>query len=137
MTLDRREFLQTTALCGRLDAGRRAGRVRGPRHGIPVVIKDNIATADRMKTPAGSLALVGAKAPRDAAVARRLREAGAVIVGKTNLSEWANFRSSQSSSGWGGGGGARPHPPPTGPHPPRSRAGARQPPTPDTHPARA
>ena len=88
-----------------LDAERKAGRVRGPLHGIPVVIKDNIATADRMQTTAGSLALVGAKAPRDAAVARRLRDAGAVIVGKTNLSEWANFRSSQSSSGWSGRGG--------------------------------
>ena len=93
------------AIAGQLDAERKAGRVRGPLHGIPVVIKDNIATADRMQTTAGSLALVGAKAPRDAAVARRLREAGAVIVGKTNLSEWANFRSSQSSSGWSGRGG--------------------------------
>jgi len=93
------------AIAGQLDAERKAGRVRGPLHGIPVVVKDNIATADRMQTTAGSLALVGAKAPRDAAVARRLREAGAVIVGKTNLSEWANFRSGQSSSGWSGRGG--------------------------------
>jgi len=89
----------------RLDAERKAGQVRGPLHGIPVVIKDNIATADRMQTTAGSLTLVGATAPRDAAVVRRLREAGAVIIGKTNLSEWANFRSSQSSSGWSGRGG--------------------------------
>src|SRR5207247_650489 len=91
----------------RLDAERRAGggQVRGPLHGIPVLVKDNIATADRLQTTAGSLALVGATPPRDAAVVRRLREAGAVIIGKTNLSEWANFRSSQSSSGWGGRGG--------------------------------
>ncbi len=95
------------AIAARLDAERRAGggQVRGPLHGIPVLVKDNIATADRMQTTAGSLALVGAAAPRDAAVVRRLREAGAVIVGKTNLSEWANFRSSQSSSGWSGRGG--------------------------------
>ena len=93
------------ATAARLDAERKAGQVRGPLHGIPVVIKDNIATADRMQTTAGSLTLVGATAPRDAAVVRRLREAGAVIIGKTNLSEWANFRSSQSSSGWSGRGG--------------------------------
>src|SRR5437879_3447562 len=92
-------------IAARLDAERKAGQVRGPLHGIPVVIKDNIATADRMQTTAGSLTLVGATAPRDAAVVRRLREAGAVIIGKTNLSEWANFRSSQSSSGWSGRGG--------------------------------
>src|SRR6266550_386449 len=93
------------ATAARLDAERKAGQVRGPLHGIPVIIKDNIATADRMQTTAGSLTLVGATAPRDAAVVRRLREAGAVIIGKTNLSEWANFRSSQSSSGWSGRGG--------------------------------
>ncbi len=93
------------AIAARLDAERRAGQVRGALHGIPVLVKDNIATADRMQTTAGSLALVGAAAPRDAAVVRRLREAGAVIVGKTNLSEWANFRSNQSSSGWSGRGG--------------------------------
>jgi amidase len=85
-----------------LDAERRAGHVRGPLHGIPILVKDNVATADKMETTAGSLALVGSKVPRDAGVARRLREAGAVIVGKTNLSEWANFRSFQSSSGWSG-----------------------------------
>jgi amidase len=79
--------------------------VRGPLHGIPVLIKDNVATADRMQTTAGSLALVGSKVPRDAFIARRLREAGAVILGKTNLSEWANFRSTHSSSGWSGRGG--------------------------------
>ena len=93
------------SIAARLDDERRAGQVRGPLHGIPVLIKDNIATADRMETTAGSLALVGAKAPRDAYVVRRLREAGAVILGKTNLSEWANFRSTQSSSGWSGRGG--------------------------------
>ena len=89
------------------DSERKAGKVRGPMHGIPVLIKDNIATADRMQTTAGSLALVGAGAPgdRDAFVAAQLRRAGAVILGKTNLSEWANFRSNHSSSGWSGRGG--------------------------------
>ncbi|HWE43267.1 MAG TPA: amidase [Gemmatimonadaceae bacterium] len=88
-----------------MDAERRAGRPRGPLHGIPVLIKDNIATADAMQTTAGSLALVGVKPPRDSAVAAKLRAAGAVILGKTNLSEWANFRSTHSSSGWSGRGG--------------------------------
>jgi amidase len=88
-----------------LDAERRSGRVRGPMHGIPVLLKDNIATGDRMMTTAGSLALAGAPAPMDAFVASRLRAAGAVILGKTNLSEWANFRSTHSSSGWSGRGG--------------------------------
>ncbi|HET7458959.1 MAG TPA: amidase [Gemmatimonadaceae bacterium] len=88
-----------------MDAERKAGKVRGPLHGVPVLIKDNIATADKMQTTAGSLALVGSKVPRDAFVAQRLREAGAVILGKTNLSEWANFRSTHSSSGWSGRGG--------------------------------
>ena len=88
-----------------LDAERRAGRVRGPLHGIPVVIKDNIDTADRMTTTAGSLALEGSIAARDAFVAQQLRAAGAVLLGKTNLSEWANFRSTASSSGWSGRGG--------------------------------
>ena len=74
-------------------------------HGIPVLIKDNIGTHDRMMTTAGSLALVGAVPPQDAFVARRLREAGAVILGKTNLSEWANMRSNHSTSGWSGRGG--------------------------------
>jgi amidase len=92
-------------VAAQLDAERKAGHLRGPLHGIPVLIKDNIATADRMQTTAGSLALVGAKPPQDAAVARRLRDAGAVILGKTNLSEWANFRSGQSTSGWSGRGG--------------------------------
>jgi len=81
------------------------GPKRGPLHGVPVLIKDNIDTADRMKTTAGSLALMDAPQPRDAAVVERLRAAGAVILGKTNLSEWANFRSTHSMSGWSGRGG--------------------------------
>ncbi|HEV2426429.1 MAG TPA: amidase [Terriglobia bacterium] len=93
------------AIAGQLDRERRERGPRGPMHGIPVLIKDNIATADRMMTTAGSLALVGSKPPRDSFVARRLRESGAVILGKTNLSEWANIRSSHSTSGWSGRGG--------------------------------
>ncbi|MBL9186669.1 MAG: amidase [Opitutaceae bacterium] len=93
------------ALAESLDAERKAGRVRGPLHGIPILLKDNIATADRMETTAGSLALVGLKPPRDAHLVTRLREAGAVILGKTNLSEWANFRGERSVSGWSGRGG--------------------------------
>jgi amidase len=88
-----------------LDAELEAGTSRGPFHGIPVLIKDNIATADAMETTAGSLALVGLKPVEDSTVARLLREAGAVILGKTNLSEWANIRSFQSTSGWSGRGG--------------------------------
>jgi amidase len=88
------------AIAAQLDAERAAGKLRGPLHGLPVLVKDNIATADRMDTTAGSPALVGAKAPRDATVVAKLREAGAVILGKTNLSEWANFRGQKSSSGW-------------------------------------
>ena len=79
--------------------------MRGPLHGIPILIKDNIGTADRMTTTAGSLALEGSIPAADAFVAKMLREAGAVILGKTNLSEWANFRSTHSSSGWSGRGG--------------------------------
>ncbi|MCG2592890.1 amidase [Ramlibacter sp. XY19] len=96
---------EARALAARCDEERRAGRVRGPLHGIPVLLKDNIATADRMQTTAGSLALLDGGAPRDASVVTRLREAGAVILGKTNLSEWANFRSSRSTSGWSSRGG--------------------------------
>jgi amidase len=92
------------------DAERRAGKVRGPLHGIPVLIKDNIDTADRMQTTAGSLAMVGQPAPRDAFIVERLRAAGAVLLGKTNLSEWANFRSTRSTSGWSGRGGQTRHP---------------------------
>ena len=88
-----------------LDAERKAKGARGPLHGIPVLIKDNIGTADRMSTSAGSLALEGSIAPRDAFIATRLRDAGVVILGKTNLSEWANFRSIHSTSGWSGRGG--------------------------------
>src|SRR5579871_5076305 len=88
-----------------LDAERRQRGPRGPLHGIPVLIKDNIGTADRMMTTAGSLALIGSKPPRDSFVAAQLRRAGAVILGKTNLSEWANIRSSHSTSGWSGRGG--------------------------------
>src|SRR5256714_9114428 len=93
-----------------LDAERKAGRVRGPLHGIPVLIKDNIATRDRMMTTAGSLALEGSPAPQDAFIVDRLRAAGVVILGKTNLSEWANFRSTHSSSGWSGRGGQTKNP---------------------------
>jgi amidase len=88
-----------------LDQERKAKGPRGPLHGIPVLIKDNIDTADKMMTTAGSLALVGAKPPRDSFVVQKLRAAGAVILGKTNLSEWANIRSSHSTSGWSGRGG--------------------------------
>jgi amidase len=88
-----------------LDRERAAGRIRGPLHGIPIVIKDNIDTADRMATSAGSLALAENIAARDAHIVRRLREAGLVLLGKTNLSEWANFRSTHSTSGWSGRGG--------------------------------
>lgn len=88
------------------DYERRVGTVRGPLHGIPVLLKDNIDTADTMKTTAGSLALLDAPAPKeDAFLVRRLRESGAIILGKTNLSEWANYRSSSSSSGWSARGG--------------------------------
>lgn len=87
------------------DREREAGQVRGCLHGIPILVKDNIATHDRMTTTAGSYALEGSIPPEDSGVARKLREAGAIILGKTNLSEWANFRSSRSSSGWSGRGG--------------------------------
>jgi amidase len=96
---------EALAIADALDKERREKGARGPLHGIPVLIKDNIDTADRMMTTAGSLALSGSIAPRDAFVVQRLREAGAVILGKTNLSEWANFRSSHSTSGWSGRGG--------------------------------
>jgi amidase len=93
------------SIAAQLDDELKAGKSRGALHGIPVVVKDNIATADRMQTTAGSLALIGAQAPRDAFVVQRLRAAGAVILGKTNLSEWANFRGQRSSSGWSARGG--------------------------------
>ena len=93
-----------------LDRERKSKGPRGPLHGIPVLIKDNIDTADRMMTTAGSLALVGSRPAKDSVVAQRLRAAGAVILGKTNLSEWANIRSGQSTSGWSGRGGQTKNP---------------------------
>jgi amidase len=93
-----------------LDRERRAGKVRGPLHGIPILIKDNIDTADRMTTTAGSYALAGSIPLQDATIAARLRAAGAILLGKTNLSEWANFRSTHSSSGWSGRGGQAKNP---------------------------
>ncbi len=89
----------------RMDKERKAGHVRGPLHGIPVIVKDNIATADKMETTAGSLALVGSRVPRDADLVSQLRAAGAVILGKANLSEWANFRGFGSFNGWSARGG--------------------------------
>ena len=94
------------AIARQCDRDRRLKKVLGPLHGIPVVIKDNIDTADKMKTTAGSLALADAPTPKqDAFIVARLREAGAVLIGKTNLSEWANFRDNSSISGWSGRGG--------------------------------
>ena len=93
------------AIAAALDLERKKSGPRGPLHGIPVLLKDNIATADKMETTAGSLAMVGVRPQRDAFIADRLRAAGAVILGKTNLSEWANFRSTRSSSGWSARGG--------------------------------
>lgn len=87
------------------DAERRHGRLRGPLHGIPVLVKDNIATADRMQTTAGSLALVGSRVRRDADIVRRLRRSGAIVIGKANLSEWANFRGFAPFNGWSARGG--------------------------------
>ena len=98
------------ALADSLDAERKSGKVRGPLHGIPVLLKDNLATADRMHTTAGSLALADAIATRDSTVAAKLRASGAIILGKTNLSEWANFRSSHASSGWSARGGQTKNP---------------------------
>ncbi len=93
------------AIAAKADQERKSGGAQGPMHGIPVLIKDNIATADKMSTSGGSLALKDAKSPKDSFVAAQLRKAGAIILGKTNLSEWANIRSSHSSSGWSGRGG--------------------------------
>src|SRR5882672_11541378 len=95
------------------DAAKLDGATKGPRgplHGVPVLIKDNIDTHDRMTTTAGSLALAGSIAPCDAFIVQKLREAGAVILGKTNLSEWVNFRGSRSTSGWSGRGGLTKNP---------------------------
>src|SRR5258708_86786 len=115
------------AIAKSLDMERAKGTVRGPMHGIPVLLKDNIDTGDKMQTSAGSFALVGTPAPRDSTVAANLRAAGAVILGKTNLSEWANFRSFESVSGWAGRGG-----PPKNP-----RRGDRHPPAACSRPGRA
>jgi amidase len=88
-----------------MDIERKAGKLRGPLHGIPILIKDNIDSADKMKTSAGSLALADSTPPRDSFLVQKLRQAGAVLLGKTNLSEWANMRSTHSTSGWSGRGG--------------------------------
>ena len=93
-----------------LDQERKAGKIRGPLHGIPILLKDNINTGDKMQTTAGALALAGNKAASDAFITSKLREAGAIILGKTNLSEWANYRSTTSSSGWSGRGGQTKNP---------------------------
>ncbi len=93
------------SIASSLDEERRAGKVRGPLHGIPILLKDNIDTHDRMQTTAGSLAMEGHIAARDAFIVRQLRRAGAIILGKTNLSEWANFRGKRSISGWSSRGG--------------------------------
>lgn len=98
------------AIADKMDAERKANKVRGPLHGIPVLIKDNINTGDKMITSAGSLALAGHVAGKDAFIIKQLREAGAVILGKTNLSEWANFRSTRSTSGWSSRGGQTKNP---------------------------
>ena len=92
-------------IAAKLDNELRAGISRGPLHGIPILLKDNIDTADRMMTTAGSLALVGSAPAYDATVAHQLRGAGGVLIGKTNMSEWANFRSTSSTSGWSARGG--------------------------------
>ena len=96
---------EADAIATQLDAERAANKLRGPLHGLPILVKDNIDTGDRMTTTAGSLALEGSHADKDAFVVARLRAAGAIILGKTNLSEWANFRGMASSSGWSGRGG--------------------------------
>jgi amidase len=101
---------EALSIAAALDKERKEGKVRGPLHGIPVLIKDNIDTGDQMMTTAGSLALEGHKAKQDAFIIQRLREAGAVLLGKTNLSEWANFRSNRSSSGWSSRGGQTKNP---------------------------
>lgn len=96
---------EARSIAEELDRERKLGRVRGPMHGVPIVIKDNIDTVDRMHTTAGSLALADSIAAKDAFIVQKLREAGAVIIAKTNLSEWANFRSTHSTSGWSARGG--------------------------------
>jgi amidase len=115
---------EALAQAAALDAERRAGKVRGPLHGIPVLIKDNIATTDRMQTTAGSLALVGSHPAQEAPLVAQLRAAGAVILGKTNLSEWANFRGNRSVSGWSGRGGQTVNPYAPGRNPSGSSSGS-------------
>ncbi|HEX6626621.1 MAG TPA: amidase [Gemmatimonadaceae bacterium] len=101
---------EALAIAASLDRERKAGRVRGPLHGIPILLKDNLDTADRMTTTAGSLALAGSHPLQDSTVAAKLRAAGAVLLGKANLSEWANFRSTHSTSGWSARGGQAKNP---------------------------
>jgi amidase len=96
---------EAQSIAAQLDKERKDGAIRGPLHGIPILLKDNVGTGDRMATSAGSLALAQSRVDKDAFIATRLRAAGALILGKTNLSEWANFRSTHSSSGWSGRGG--------------------------------
>lgn len=98
------------AIADAMDAERKSGKIRSMLHGIPILVKDNIDTADKMMTTAGSLALAGHIAAKDAFIIQKLREAGAVLLGKTNLSEWANFRSTRSSSGWSSRGGQTKNP---------------------------
>ena len=98
------------SIAERMDAERKAGKIRGPLHGIPVLIKDNIDSGDNMQTTAGALALEGHKAKKDAFIVTKLRQSGAVLLGKTNLSEWANFRSTRSTSGWSSRGGQTKNP---------------------------
>jgi len=93
------------AIAADLDAKRAAGNVIGPLHGIPILIKDNIATMDKMNTTAGSFSLLFAKVPTDSTIAANLRKAGVIILGKTNLSQWANYRSTNSTNGWTSRGG--------------------------------
>lgn len=101
---------EALAIAESLDQERRAGHSRGPLHGIPVLLKDNIDTSDPMQTSAGSLAMVGQPAAQDAYIVRQLRAAGAVILGKTNLSEWANFRDPAIADGWSSRGGQTKNP---------------------------
>ena len=101
---------EAVSIAKQMDDERKNGKIRGPLHGIPIVIKDNIDTVDKMQTTAGSLAMIGNIASKDAFIVKKLRDAGVVIIGKSNLSEWANFRSTQSSSGWSSRGGQTKNP---------------------------
>jgi amidase len=95
----------TLTIAASLDKQRKAGKVIGPLHGVPIIIKDNIATFDKMNTTAGSFSLLGAKVTQDSTMADKLREAGVIILSKANLSQWANYRSSNSTNGWTSRGG--------------------------------